>query len=156
MRSWRRRGHASSDAAIIINPNQKGNPIISAGIRNVPWEYGEIPCDYQVGASTGVLFLRCVGVLHGSTMPTALIGPTHSIRYHRLHPDYIDKRIVKLQGLYSIRILLVMCDVDDSQDTVKFLTKLAIVNDLTMMVAWSCVAAMNIPSAAPLRVSSLA
>ena len=62
-----------------------------------------------------------------------------SIRYHRLHPDYIDKRIEKLKHSYNIRILLVMCDVDDSQETIKWLTKISIVHKLTMMVAWTCV-----------------
>lgn len=29
-------------------------------IRTVPWEYGDIKCDYQVGATAGVLYLSCV------------------------------------------------------------------------------------------------
>lgn len=35
---------------------QKGNPVIGH-IRQVPWEYGDIKCDYQVGATAGVLYL---------------------------------------------------------------------------------------------------
>lgn len=38
---------------------QKGNPII-AHIKNVPWELGDIVPDYQLGATTGLLFLRFV------------------------------------------------------------------------------------------------
>lgn len=35
---------------------QKGNPVIQS-IRSVPWEWGDVKCDYQVGPTTGVLFL---------------------------------------------------------------------------------------------------
>lgn len=38
---------------------QKGNPLIDH-IRNVAWEYSDILADYQVGATTGVLYLRLV------------------------------------------------------------------------------------------------
>jgi DNA excision repair protein ERCC-1 len=43
--------------AIIVNPLQRGNPVLEA-IRNVSKEFGDIVCDYQVGRTTGVLFLR--------------------------------------------------------------------------------------------------
>ena len=35
----------------------EGNPIISY-MKNVAWEYGDILSDYQVGATSGVLYLR--------------------------------------------------------------------------------------------------
>ena len=38
-------------------------------IKGVAWEYADIVPDYQVGLSSGVLFL--------------------SLKYHRLHPEYI-------------------------------------------------------------------
>lgn len=53
--------HPSSNT-IVINPCQKGNPIINH-IRNVAYEWGDILSDYQVGATTGVLFLSYA--LHG-------------------------------------------------------------------------------------------
>lgn len=34
-----------------------------------------------------------------------------SLRYHRLHPEYIHQRIEKLGHAYNLRILLLMCDV---------------------------------------------
>lgn len=34
-----------------------------------------------------------------------------SLRYHRLHPEYIHTRIQKLAHMYTLRILLVVCDV---------------------------------------------
>lgn len=52
--------------SVAVHRAQKGNPIIDH-IRTVPWEYGDIKCDYQVGATAGVLFLSCVLVLLGSS-----------------------------------------------------------------------------------------
>ena len=36
---------------------------------------------------------------------------TISLRYHRLHPEYILTRIEKLGQSYNLRILLILCDV---------------------------------------------
>ena len=47
--------------AVIVNTNQEGNPVLDY-IKNVPWEYGETDADYQVGKTTGVIFLRFVAV----------------------------------------------------------------------------------------------
>ena len=62
-----RRGHVCGETASCIRvadhlylalhfAKQKGNPVIGH-IRQVPWEYGDIKCDYQVGATAGVLYL---------------------------------------------------------------------------------------------------
>ncbi|GAA6056437.1 hypothetical protein JCM3770_007468 [Rhodotorula araucariae] len=102
--------------SILVNTRQKGNPIIDH-IRTVPWEYGDIKCDYQVGATTGVLFL--------------------SIRYHLLHPEYIHTRIADLGQNYNLRIILVQCDADNHTAAMKELTKVALVNGYTLMTCWT-------------------
>ena len=51
--------HPGSGNSIIINPSQRLNPVVEC-IRNVPKEFGDILPDYQVGRTTGVLFLRFV------------------------------------------------------------------------------------------------
>lgn len=43
--------------SILVNACQKGNPVLKH-IKNVPWEFGEILPDFQVGQKTAVLFLR--------------------------------------------------------------------------------------------------
>lgn len=43
--------------AILVRRNQKGNPLMEH-LRNVAWQYGDILADYEVGRTTGVLFLR--------------------------------------------------------------------------------------------------
>ncbi|SNX87979.1 related to dna excision repair protein ercc-1 [Melanopsichium pennsylvanicum] len=110
------RGAAGTGKTILVNNCQRGNPVLTH-IRNIGWEYADIVPDYQVGLSSCVLFL--------------------SIRYHRLHPEYVHTRIQKLQQMFTLRILLVMCDVNDHQAAIKELTKTALINNLSMMVAWS-------------------
>ncbi|GAA5936434.1 DNA repair protein RAD10 [Sporobolomyces koalae] len=102
--------------SILVNVCQKGNPVIQS-IRSVPWEWGDVKCDYQVGATTGVLFL--------------------SIRYHLLHPEYVHTRIADLGQAYSLRIILVQCDADNHTAAMRELTKICIVNHFTLLVAWS-------------------
>ncbi|KIL66266.1 hypothetical protein M378DRAFT_103789 [Amanita muscaria Koide BX008] len=110
--------HPGSGNSIIINPCQRRNPALNH-IRNVGHEYGEIPADFQVGKTAGVLFL--------------------SLQYHRLHTEYIYTRIEKLGGAYNLRILLVLCDITDHRDSVRELTKTCIINNITVIVAFSYV-----------------
>ncbi|WFC95517.1 ssDNA endonuclease and repair protein rad10 [Malassezia brasiliensis] len=110
-----RGAHASSNS-ILVNSCQRGNPILQH-IKGVAWEYADIVPDYQVGLSSGVLFL--------------------SLRYFRLHPEYIHMRILKLAHMYTLRVLLVLCDVTDHQQAIKELTKIALVNRMVLLVAWT-------------------
>jgi DNA excision repair protein ERCC-1 len=103
-------------SAIVVNPRQKGNPILNA-IRAVPWEYGDIIPDYLLGNTTCALFL--------------------SLKYHRLHPEYIYSRIRALGHTYKLRILLVMVDVDTHTDPLKELAKTSLINNLTLILSWS-------------------
>lgn len=50
---------AQSSSSILVNSCQRGNPVLQH-IKGVAWEYADIVPDYQVGLSSGVLFLRCV------------------------------------------------------------------------------------------------
>ncbi|KIM75474.1 hypothetical protein PILCRDRAFT_827178 [Piloderma croceum F 1598] len=101
---------------IIINSNQRLNPLLEC-IRNVGKEFGDIVPDFQVGRTTCVLYL--------------------SLKYHRLHPEYIHQRIERLGHSYSLRILLLLCDVSEHQDPIRELTKICLINNITVMVAWT-------------------
>ncbi|KAJ1567311.1 Excision repair cross-complementation group 1, partial [Cladochytrium tenue] len=101
---------------VIVNQNQRGNAVLRA-IRSVAWEYGDIAADYQVGQTTGVLFL--------------------SLKYHRLKPEYIYERMKGLQHLYLLRVILVIVDIDDYQPTIRELTKATIVAGFTLFMSWS-------------------
>lgn len=106
----------STPSAILVSPRQKGNPILTS-IRSLPWEYSDIPSDYVLGATTCALFL--------------------SLKYHRLHPEYIYSRIRALAGKYNLRILLTMVDIQNHEESLKELSKTSLVNNLTLILTWS-------------------
>jgi DNA repair protein Rad10 len=84
-----------------------------------------------------------------------LIYGIPSLRYHRLHPEYIHQRIERLGQSYNLRILLLMCDIvcpfpthththlcptapqSEHQDPIRELTKVCLLNNITVIVAWS-------------------
>ncbi|KAJ6257262.1 hypothetical protein Dda_8151 [Drechslerella dactyloides] len=103
-------------SSIIVNTRQKGNPLLPY-IKSVPWEYGDIVPDYLVTPTTGILFL--------------------SLKYHRLHPEYIYTRIKALGRAYTLRVLLVLVDTEQHSDPLKELTKSGLVHNLTVILAWS-------------------
>ena len=106
----------TTQSSILVSPRQKGNPIINS-IRAMPWEYADIPADYVLGQTTCALFL--------------------SLKYHRLHPEYIYNRIRQLQGKYNLRVLLIMVDIENHEEPLKELSKTSLINNVTMILAWS-------------------
>lgn len=60
-----------------------------------------------------------------------------SLKYHRLHPEYIHVRIEKLGISYNLRILLILCDITEHQEPIRELTKTCLVNNITIIVAFS-------------------
>ena len=70
-----------------------------------------------MGATTCVLFL--------------------SLRYHRLHPEYIYHRIQTLGKRYTLRILLVLVDIENHSDALRELTKTSVVNNYTVILSWN-------------------
>ncbi|OAD61645.1 DNA excision repair protein ERCC-1 [Eufriesea mexicana] len=101
---------------LLVSLKQKGNPLLKF-INNVPWEYSEIVPDYVMGKTTCALFL--------------------SIRYHQLNPDYIHERLKMLGNMYNLRVLLVQVDIAEPQHALKHLTRICILADLTLMLAWN-------------------
>ncbi|KAJ5191131.1 Mating-type switching protein swi10 [Penicillium cinerascens] len=103
-------------SAILVSTRQKGNPILNH-IKLLPWEYADIPADYVIGTTTCALFL--------------------SLKYHRLHPEYIYSRVRLLAGKYNLRVVLVMVDIPNHEDALKELSKTSIINNLTLFLCWS-------------------
>lgn len=106
----------AAPSSILVSSRQKGNPILNA-VRSLPWEYSDIPADFVLGNTTCAFFL--------------------SLKYHRLHPDYIYSRIRALGGKYNLRILLTMVDIQNHEDPLKELSKTSLVNNLTLILCWS-------------------
>ena len=103
-------------SAILVSTRQKGNPILNH-IRSLPWEYSDIQCDYVLGVTTCALFL--------------------SLKYHRLHPEYIYSRIRALGKSYNLRVLLTMVDITNHEEALKELSKTSMINNLTLILCWS-------------------
>lgn len=83
----------------------------------MPWEYGDIPADYVLGLTTCCLFL--------------------SLKYHRIHPEYIYSRMKALQGRYLLRIVLVMVDIQNHEESLRELSKTSLINGVTLVLCWS-------------------
>nr|CAG4645058.1 EOG090X0BTB [Leptodora kindtii] len=107
---------AHKTGVILVNQRQRGNPLLQA-IRNVPWEYAEIVPDYVMGKTCCALFL--------------------SLRYHNLNPQYIHGRLKDLGKQYLLRVLLVHVDIKDPYVPIKQLTKICVLADLTLLLAWN-------------------
>ncbi|XP_030386567.1 DNA excision repair protein ERCC-1 [Scaptodrosophila lebanonensis] len=102
---------------ILVHPKQRGNPILKS-ILNVPLEFrDDIVPDYVVGRTTCVLYL--------------------SLKYHNLNPDYICQRLKILGKMYELRVLLVQVDTAEPHNALKSLTRIALLADLTVMLAWN-------------------
>ncbi|KAL9597509.1 MAG: hypothetical protein Q9219_005091 [cf. Caloplaca sp. 3 TL-2023] len=106
----------SGPSSIVVSPRQKGNPVLN-NVRSLPWEYGDIPADFVLGATTCALFL--------------------SLKYHRLHPEYIYNRIRSLGHKYNLRVLLTMVDIQNHEEPLKELSKTSMINNLTLILCWS-------------------
>jgi DNA excision repair protein ERCC-1 len=103
-------------SAILVSTRQKGNPILNH-VRSLPWEYSDIQCDYVLGATTCALFL--------------------SLKYHRLHPEYIYSRLRAVGKSYNLRVLLTMVDITNHEEALKELSKTSMINNLTLILCWS-------------------
>ncbi|OBT43585.1 hypothetical protein VE00_06986 [Pseudogymnoascus sp. WSF 3629] len=106
----------SSGSAIYVSHRQKGNPMLSH-LRAQPWEWRDTPADYVLGQTTCALFL--------------------SLKYHRLHPEYVYNRIRGLGGKYALRVLLTLVDIPNHEESVKELSKTGLVNNVTVILCWS-------------------
>ncbi|KAJ0178930.1 hypothetical protein K1T71_005705 [Dendrolimus kikuchii] len=107
---------SSRTHCVLVNQKQRGNPVLKY-VTSVPWEYEDIVPDYEVGKTICLLFL--------------------SLRYHNLNPDYINNRLKELGKKYELRVLLVQVDIKDPHTPLKNLTRICLLTDMTLMLAWS-------------------
>lgn len=108
---------APNPYCILVHTKQRGNPILKS-IQNVPLEFrSDIIPDYIVGRTTCILFL--------------------SLKYHNLNPDYICQRLKELGKHYELRVLLVQVDTPEPHNALKSLTRISLLADLTLMLAWN-------------------
>lgn len=106
----------SGPSSILVSPRQKGNHLLQY-VKAMPWEYSDMPADYILGNTTCALFL--------------------SLKYHRLHPEYIYTRIKDLQGRYLLRIILCLVDIGNHEESLRELSKTSLINNITIVLCWS-------------------
>lgn len=102
---------------IQVSRSQTGNPILDyLTIYQMNSKIKDV--DYVVNSKCVAIFL--------------------SLRYHKLHPEYIYNKLKKVTYNHddTLRVLLVSVDIDDFQDTLRELNKLALFNRLTVVLAW--------------------
>lgn len=101
---------------LYVGLKQKGNTVLAL-IRNVPIAYSKMVPDYIMGPTTCALFL--------------------SIRYHKLYPQYIHRRISELGKDFKLRILLVYVDMDDNTTALNQINLIGVRNNFTVILCWS-------------------
>lgn len=114
-----RENHAFLQPHVLhVSTRQRGNRILNH-IRNVPFEFSSMVPDYLMGAQTCALFL--------------------SSKYHTLNPQYVHRRIAELGKDFTCRVLLILVDMKDStaNNTILYLNKLAVLNNFTLILAFS-------------------
>ncbi|CAG9462499.1 unnamed protein product [Pedinophyceae sp. YPF-701] len=102
---------------LLVHRRQQGNPVLKH-IKAVKWQFcdGIVP-DFVAGRSTCALFL--------------------SLRFHMLHPEYINLRIRELMKLFRLRVILCHMDSEDPGRVLNDITKAAVVQGCTLVCAWS-------------------
>jgi DNA excision repair protein ERCC-1 len=107
-----------SDGAIVVNPRQRGNPVV-AQIRNVTVVFEDLVPDYVVGASSCALFL--------------------SLKFHIGNPKYVFNRMqdVAASKGWTARHLLILVDIDDPAAPLVELQKASVINSWTVLLSWS-------------------
>lgn len=109
--------HARSKVALLTHPKQFRNPMLRH-IRHVRKEtHNGISADFVCGPTTCALYL--------------------SLQYHKLHPEYIYRRVRDLGKHFKLRVLLVLADIVDHRVCVHELTKMCLINDMTLICAGS-------------------
>eukprot|EP00929_Paragymnodinium_shiwhaense_P005258 TRINITY_DN106972_c0_g1_i1.p1 TRINITY_DN106972_c0_g1~~TRINITY_DN106972_c0_g1_i1.p1 ORF type:complete len:225 (-),score=42.38 TRINITY_DN106972_c0_g1_i1:458-1132(-) len=110
--------HPRAAKAIIAAPRQRGNPILNC-VRSTLVEYAEglVP-DYLAGPETAVIFI--------------------SLRFQRLHSDYLQKRVDALAGSrYRSRVLLCRVDLEQPEEQLEQVTILAFHSNCSLLLAWT-------------------
>lgn len=116
-RKWQ---NTATGKTVLVSSSQKGNPLLDS-LANTNWRYvsssggTKIYYDYMV-QGRNVIFL--------------------SLKYHKLHPEYIFKKVQPLAKNQN-NILLCVVDVENAEDILKDLNKLCMFNGFTLLLAFN-------------------
>ncbi|CAR23756.1 DNA repair protein RAD10 [Lachancea thermotolerans CBS 6340] len=117
-RKW---GNASAQGkTVLVSSSQRGNPLLSS-MANTNWRYvsstggNKVYYDYCV-QGRNIIFL--------------------SLKYHKLHPEYISKKIQPLVKNKN-NILICVVDVENSENILKDLNKACMFNGFALLLAFN-------------------
>jgi DNA excision repair protein ERCC-1 len=96
---------------ILVSNNQKQNPIIPH--IDCRLEFADLSVDFQLSSFACIFYL--------------------SLRYHKLHPNYISTRLSFISPQYKIKVLLLHIDTLDVKDCVREISLLCL-SKMTLIV----------------------
>ncbi|CCK71418.1 DNA repair protein RAD10 KNAG_0G03610 [Huiozyma naganishii CBS 8797] len=106
---------------VLVNTTQKENPLL-ADLKNTAWRYisstatRKIYYDYFI-KNRSVLFL--------------------TLSYHKLYPDYLERRMLPLKVNENNILIFVKDDDSHSEETLTEITKIAMFNGFTLLLAFN-------------------
>jgi DNA excision repair protein ERCC-1 len=101
---------------LTISKRQEKNPLIPLlSVAQSEWSDTTV-ADYSIGRDIAVLFL--------------------TLKYHRLHPEYLSTRIRDFRGSFPVRILLFLINDENPDQIISKLTVLSIANNMNLMLAF--------------------
>ncbi|CAH00616.1 DNA repair protein RAD10 [Kluyveromyces lactis] len=111
---------SSSSKTMFVSSSQTGNPLLKSLV-NVNWRYvkstptTQVHYDYQI-RGRNVIFL--------------------SLKYHKLHPEYIGKKLLPFKRTEG-NVLLCVVDVENSEDILRELNKVCMFQGFTILLAFT-------------------
>ncbi|SCU90947.1 LAFA_0F01024g1_1 [Lachancea sp. 'fantastica'] len=113
-------GASGQGKNVLVSVSQRGNPLLGS-LTNTSWRYvspsggNKIYYDYCV-QGRNIVFL--------------------SLKYHKLHPEYISKKIQPLVKLKN-NVLICVVDVEHSENILKDLNKACMFNGFALLLAFN-------------------
>jgi DNA excision repair protein ERCC-1 len=101
---------------LTISKRQEKNPLIPLlSVAEIEWSETTV-ADYSIGRDVAVLFL--------------------TLKYHRLHPEYLTNRIRDFRGGFPVRLLLFLVNDENPDQVISRLTALSIANSMNLILAF--------------------
>ena len=106
-----------------VSKNQKGNKLLDVLTKNiVPWQY--------VASTSTTKILYDYSVCNNKRLILFL-----SLKYHKLHPEYLLKRMKYLRNQNCI--LLVLVDIEEHENILTAINKECLFGEFTLLLSWS-------------------
>lgn len=109
--------HSKATHAIVAAMRQRGNPIL-AFVRSTLVEFVDgLAPDYLAGPDIAVCFI--------------------SLKFQRLHPEYLARRIDAMGNSHKTRVLLCRVDLEHPEEQLQAVTLKAFHSEISLVLAWS-------------------